>query len=194
MAAGENLELACLQLEDYRACHAWFFSRSRPKLFCKAPDHWLSFCQQHVVLKSILDGYRLRRPVRDNWVIVDTAGKFVQALTIAAEVLFEYSASREFRRSLTVCAPSFASFSPVTLPTPGKRPTGNGSRNASMSSGWMTKSPSGLRQSEASFAKNLLGATPAEAVRFNSSRICCRIVRATRVAVAKPVLFSVTSR
>ena len=102
--------------------------------------------------------------------------------------------SRELRRSLTVCAPSFASFSPVTLPTPGKRPTGNGSRNASMSSGWMTKSPSGLRQSEASFAKNLFGATPAEAVRFNSSRICCRIVRATRVAVAKPVLFSVTSR
>jgi len=58
----------------------------------------------------------------------------------------------------------------------------------------MTKSPSGLRQSEASLAKNLFGATPAEAVRLNSSRICCRIVRATRVAVAKPVLFSVTSR
>jgi hypothetical protein len=75
-------------------------------------------------------------------------------------------------RSFTVCAPSFASFSPVTLPTPGKRPTGKGSRNASMSSGWMTNSPSGLRQSEASLAKNLLGATPAEAVRFNSSRIC----------------------
>jgi len=58
-----------------------------------------------------------------------------------------------------------------------------------MSSGWMTKSPSGLRQSEASLAKNLFGATPAEAVRLNSSRICCRIVRATRVAVAEPVLF-----
>ena len=34
-------------------------------------------------------------------------------------------------------------------------------------------SRSGLRQSEASFAKNLFGATPAEAVRFNSWRICC---------------------
>src|SRR5207245_7430297 len=58
----------------------------------------------------------------------------------------------------------------------------------------MTKSPSGFRQSEASFAKNLLGATPAEAVRFNSLRMCSRIVRATKVAVGTLVLFSVTSR
>ena len=42
------------------------------------------------MLKSILDGYRLRRPVRDDLVIVDTAGKLVQALTVAAEVMFEY--------------------------------------------------------------------------------------------------------
>src|SRR5580692_5195759 len=65
---------------------------------------------------------------------------------------------------------------------------------ASIPSGWMTKSPSGLRQSEASFARNLLGATPAEAVRFSSWRICSRIVRATSVAVGRPVLFWVTSR
>src|SRR5208283_3912793 len=90
MAASENLELARLQLEDNRACHPRFFARSRPKLFCKAPDHWLSFCQQHIVLKGILDGYRLSWPVRDNWVMVDTDGKLVQALTIAAEVVFEY--------------------------------------------------------------------------------------------------------
>src|ERR1035438_8404899 len=45
MAAGENLELTCLQLEDNRACHPWFFAGSGPKLFCKAPDHWLGFCQ-----------------------------------------------------------------------------------------------------------------------------------------------------
>ena len=67
-----------------------------------------------------------------------------------------------------MCAPSLASFSLVTLPTPGKRPTGNGSRNASISWGWITKSPSGLRQSEASLAKSLFGATPAEAVRFRT--------------------------
>src|SRR6516164_2259289 len=89
LAASENLELACLQLEDYRACHPRLFARSRPKLFCKVPDQCLSFCQQHVVLKRILNGYRLCRPVRDNWVMVDTEGKLVQALTIAAEVLFE---------------------------------------------------------------------------------------------------------
>ena len=64
----------------------------------------------------------------------------------------------------------------------------------STSPGWMTKSPSGLRQSEAIFASNLLAATPAEAVRCTSWRICSRIADATRVAVGKPVLFSVTSR
>ena len=72
MAAGENLELACLQLQDNRARRPWFFARSRPKLLCKAADHRLSFGQQHVMLKSILDGYRLCRPVRDNRVMVDT--------------------------------------------------------------------------------------------------------------------------
>ena len=41
------------------------------------------------------------------------------------------------------------------------------------SCGWMTKRPLGLRQSEAILARNLLGATPAEAVRLSSSRICC---------------------
>ena len=89
LAASENLELAGLQLEDNRACHPRFFARSRPELFCEAPDHWLSLCQQHVVLKRILDGYRLRRPVRDDWVMVDTKGKLAQALAIAAEVVFE---------------------------------------------------------------------------------------------------------
>ena len=55
----------------------------------------------------------------------------------------------------------------------------------STSWGWMTKRPSGLRQSEAILARNLLGATPAEAVRLSSSRICWRMARATRVAVGR---------
>src|SRR5258705_2336114 len=50
-----------------------------------------------------------------------------------------------------------------------------------------------LSPSEAIFARNLFGATPAEAVSCSSSKICCRICFATRVAVGKPVLFSVTS-
>ena len=97
-------------------------------------------------------------------------------------------------KSATALIINLASFSSVTLPTPGTRPTCRGKRNPSTSSGWMTKSPSGFLQSEASFAKNLFGATPADAVRFNSSLICCRIVRATSVAVANAVLFCVTSR
>jgi hypothetical protein len=47
---------------------------------------------------------------------------------------------------------------------------------------------------DAIFARNLLGATPAEAVSWSSVRIWSRIARATCVTVGKPVLFSVTSR
>src|SRR5437667_12568954 len=42
--------------------------------------------------------------------------------------------------------------------------------------------------------RQVFGATPADAVRPNSWRICSRIALAARVAVGRPVLFSVTSR
>jgi hypothetical protein len=58
----------------------------------------------------------------------------------------------------------------------------------------MTKQPSGLRQSEAIFARNLFGATPADAVSCVSSRTSRRIVSAVSVAVGIPVSSCVTSR
>ena len=60
--------------------------------------------------------------------------------------------------------PSASSFASITLPTPGMRATGSGARKASTSCGRITNSPFGLRQSEAILARNLLGATPADAV------------------------------
>lgn len=63
-----------------------------------------------------------------------------------------------------------------------------------LSLGRMMNSPSSLRQSEAILARNLFGATPAESVSCSSSRICSWIVRATSVAVSRPVLLWVTSR
>jgi hypothetical protein len=39
-------------------------------------------------------------------------------------------------------------------------PTGSGIKSASTSSGWITKSPLGLRQSNAVFAKNMFRALP----------------------------------
>src|SRR6266851_4318066 len=64
------------------------------------------------------------------------------------------------RRSAIVCTSRCFSFSSVTLPTPGRRSTGSGNKNESISSGCMTKSPSGFFQSEAIFARNLLGVAP----------------------------------
>jgi len=61
--------------------------------------------------------------------------------------------------------PRSAIFLAVTRPTPGIRLTGNRRTKLSLSSGEITKSPSGLSQSEAIFAKNLFPATPAEAIK-----------------------------
>ena len=63
-----------------------------------------------------------------------------------------------------------------------------------MRSGEMTVSPSGFFQADAVFARNLFGATPAEAVRPVSSRIRRLIRRATSTASGSPHEFSVTSR
>lgn len=88
--------------------------------------------------------------------------------------------------------PELAGF--VTFPTPGKRPTGSGNKRESTSAGWMTNRPFGFFQSDAILARNLFGATPAEAVRLRSARICWRMTRATSVAAGSLVLFADTSR
>ena len=98
------------------------------------------------------------------------------------------------RRSPTVFTPMASSFCCATLPTPGMHPTGSGVRKSCTWCGRMTNSPSGLFQSDAIFARNLLGATPADAVNASSSRICARMVCATSVALARPSLLMVTSR
>ena len=58
----------------------------------------------------------------------------------------------------------------------------------------MTVSPSGFFQPEAIFARNLFGATPADAVRFIVSRIDCLMRRATSTPSGRFQAFSVTSR
>ena len=58
----------------------------------------------------------------------------------------------------------------------------------------MTNSPSGLRWSEASSARNLLYDTPAEAVRPVSARIAARISAAMAVAEPRSSKGAVTSR
>ena len=98
------------------------------------------------------------------------------------------------RTSPTVWMPSSFSTASVALPTPGIFPTGSGIRNASTCDGLITKSPSGFFQSDAIFARNLLGATPADAVRSVSSRISRRIILPVSVAVGSPVSSCVTSR
>ena len=72
-----SLELAGLQFEHHRARNPRFFARGGPNLFCEATDHWLGFGQKNVMLESILSGYGLRWPVRNDFTVVDAAREFV---------------------------------------------------------------------------------------------------------------------
>src|SRR5436309_13841243 len=63
-----------------------------------------------------------------------------------------------------------------------------------MRSGLITVRPSGFFQPDAIFARNLFGATPADAVNPVSARIRSLSRRATGVASGSPHAFSVTSR
>ena len=82
----------------------------------------------------------------------------------------------------------------MTLPTPGTFRTGRVWRKVATDSGGITSWPSGLFTSDATFARNLHGATPAEAVRCSSARISPRMDSAIHVADGVPTRFSVTSR
>jgi hypothetical protein len=82
----------------------------------------------------------------------------------------------------------------VTGPTPHNASTGSFCRNDSTRSGAITVSPSGFRHADAIFARNLLGATPADAVSFVSSRMSALIRVATFIPSGSCHAFSVTSR
>ena len=67
---------------------------------------------------------------------------------------------------------------PVFSPTPHRRPTGSGSRNAITPSAGTTSRPSGLQPSEASLATNFVDATPTEHVTPTSRSTSARIFAA----------------
>ena len=72
MAARQNFKLARLHFENHGACDAGFVARGGPELFCQASDHGLGLCQKNVGFKGILDRDRLRGPIRDDFIFVDT--------------------------------------------------------------------------------------------------------------------------
>ena len=82
----------------------------------------------------------------------------------------------------------------MTGPTPQSASTGSFCRKPSTRSGAITVRPSGFCQPDAILARNLFGATPADAVSRTSSRMRCFSRFATGVASGSPHRFSVTSR
>jgi hypothetical protein len=85
-------------------------------------------------------------------------------------------------------------FGAVFGPMPHIRSMGSGARNAATSPSATTTSPSGLRRSLATFAANLHGATPADAVSSSSARTSRLIAPAIDVPSPKSATLPVTSR
>src|SRR5690242_1425681 len=88
--AREGLKLLRFQFENHGARHTAFLARGGPELFRQAPDHWFGFSEQHILGKSILDRDGLGGPVGNNRVLVDSSGKFVEAYTVAAELILQF--------------------------------------------------------------------------------------------------------
>ena len=97
--------------------------------------------------------------------VVDAVGEVVEAVAPFAEQVGQFAGTCAGAGSPTVFMPSRCILCRVTLPTPGILPSGRSVKKASTFCGGRTNWPFGLFQSEAILAKNLFGATPAEAVR-----------------------------
>src|ERR1700733_9043220 len=87
--AGENLETTGLQLQHNRARDARFLARSGPGLFREMANQRLGFRQRYIALEGVFGGNRLRRPIGDDWVVVDASSQFIQSLAVAAESFFK---------------------------------------------------------------------------------------------------------
>src|SRR5438552_1794032 len=114
------------------------------------------------------DGFGL--PVGFDRALIDAVRELHQPLGEAAHG-FASSSEDAVRTSTRRSMPMARSFFAVTGPTPQSASTGSFCRKDSTLSGAITVSPSGFCQPEAIFARNLFGATPADAVRFSCSRI-----------------------
>ncbi len=55
----------------------------------KFSDHRLHLAQQDILLKGVLGGYGLCRPVRNYFAVVDSPRQLVETHAIAAEAAFE---------------------------------------------------------------------------------------------------------
>src|SRR6266516_7272904 len=89
MAAGKNLELAGFEFKHHRPRDASFAAGGFPDFFCKAADHWLCFCNWNIVFESVFGRNGFRRPVWDNFAVINSAGEFMKASAKTTKLLFQ---------------------------------------------------------------------------------------------------------
>jgi hypothetical protein len=113
-----------LQFQDHRMRYARFLNAMPPALFPQDCESLVPFLTAAHHSQTCLRQKSTLWPVRNDFAVIQTACQFVQSDSVATEILFEYGISR-LRNCFTVFTPIFSSLSPVTLPTPGRRPTCN---------------------------------------------------------------------
>src|SRR6266851_3793386 len=89
MASSENLELAGLQFENHSTCDAQFLARSTPRFFREPANHGLGLGQRNILFEGVLGRYGLCRPVGNDFALVNSSSKFVEANAVATEATFE---------------------------------------------------------------------------------------------------------
>ena len=103
--------------------------------------------------------------------VVDAVGELAQPLGAAADRIAQDGWSSAVRTSTSRSMPRSRSRAAVTGPTPQSASTGSCLKEVLDRSGAITVSPSGFFHADAIFARNLFGATPADAVSPVASRI-----------------------
>ena len=116
-----------------------------------------------IAVEGVLAG-RLGFPIGFDRPVVHALGEMVQPRRRLPTIARRSSAAMA-RTSTSLSMPCARSRAAVTGPTPHSASMGNPCRKRSTRSGAMTVSPSGFCQPEAILARNLFGATPADAVR-----------------------------
>jgi hypothetical protein len=190
-AAGKNSELAGFQLEHDGVCDAPVVACRRPDRFGELTDLGFDVLERHIALKSVLCRYRLCRHVGSDFTLLRPSRQLVEAHAVATKAVLERGQihpssirDRSYPEATQLSCRDLAD-SRQTFHRQGQQERIHFPR-------LNDKEPVGLSPARGNLREELVR-RPLTPSKCSSVRICSRIVRATCVAVGKPVLFSETS-
>src|SRR5579862_9579521 len=88
--ARKYVEFLRLQFEHHGARYPGFLARCIPHSLGEAADHRLSLFKRDILRESVLGRDRLRRPIRNDRIVIDSASQRVQSGPVAAEAILKH--------------------------------------------------------------------------------------------------------